>query len=289
MSNLCIHSGAVPVLEHELEQYPAPPDTDTYGAVSHVDLIQSVRKILDKYSLPVVSSQFAVQNVKREGIDILGARMFGVLNTNVMAESDSGKDHLRLSFGIRNSYDKTIAVGIVAGSTVFVCDNLCLTGEIQAVRKHTATVWNDILPMVESVVLASQKQHELDVEMKQIFMEVLVDENAGLDIIGAMAAHGYLSYTGGSNSMFAAAIGQWLKPDFEEFKERNIWSLFNACTFANKKSPVSSIMLENAKVTSFLRDRFAACQLDRVQELAVEITASREKLQREYMARRFIR
>ena len=49
--------------------------------------------------------------------------------------------------GLRNSHDKTFPTGIVAGASVFVCDNLSFSGEVKFARKHTRFIMRD-LPML---------------------------------------------------------------------------------------------------------------------------------------------
>jgi len=46
--------------------------------------------------------------------------------------------------GLRNSHDKTYPAGLVAGSKVFVCDNLCFSGEVRLSRKHTRHAVRDL-------------------------------------------------------------------------------------------------------------------------------------------------
>jgi hypothetical protein len=57
--------------------------------------------------------------------------MFGIWDLN------GGSDELCWSIGIRNSMDKSMALGITAGTRVFVCDNLAFSGEFVEFRKHT--------------------------------------------------------------------------------------------------------------------------------------------------------
>ena len=59
-------------------------------------------------------------------------RMFGFLEVNI---EDAG---IRLALGVRNSHDKTFALGLTVGYRVFVCDNLAFHGDFMAVsRKHS--------------------------------------------------------------------------------------------------------------------------------------------------------
>ncbi len=67
--------------------------------------------------------------------------MFGVwgIQNGSIGESDYG-----LTIGIRNSHDKRFPVGMVVGSHVFVCDNLCFSGSIKLTAKHTLNVFRDL-------------------------------------------------------------------------------------------------------------------------------------------------
>jgi hypothetical protein len=60
-----------------------------------------------------------------------GKKMFGVWDLS------GGSDELCWSIGIRNSMDKSMALGITAGTRVFVCENLAFSGDFVAFRKHT--------------------------------------------------------------------------------------------------------------------------------------------------------
>lgn len=255
MSTLCLHSGAVRIPREELIGIPIPKATNSYCPVAHHELIDTIERqaIVAGHKIDLV--EIGIQDAKREDEIIQGAKMFSVMRLHT--DGPVGSDNLRLDIGIRNSYDKSIAVGLVAGSSVFVCDNMSITGEIQAVRKHTPNVWDDIIPMVTAVLMVANKQHILDQEMRDEFKASDIGFDSGLDLLGIMAAHGFISYTGGSNSIFATAIKEWSEPSFEEFADRNIWSLYNACTFATKKSTLVNTLVDNAKVTKFFRDKFA--------------------------------
>ncbi|MGB0328973.1 MAG: DUF932 domain-containing protein, partial [Akkermansiaceae bacterium] len=63
-----------------------------------------------------------------------GARYFGLLELRL-----PGHQHCdyRWVVGLRNSHDKTFPAAMVAGTQVFVCDNLAFTGQVKLSRKHT--------------------------------------------------------------------------------------------------------------------------------------------------------
>lgn len=54
--------------------------------------------------------------------------------------------------GLRNSHDKTFPAGIIAGLSVFICDNLGFSGEVKLARKHTTHIIRDLPRLVQSAV-----------------------------------------------------------------------------------------------------------------------------------------
>ena len=276
MSTLCLHAGAVKAERETLIEIPVPDATRSYCPVEHFKLLDTIEKSAIGAGHVIDSLEIGIQSSKRGEDTITGAKMFAIMR--LKSDGDIGGDNLRLDIGIRNSYDKSVAVGIVAGASVFVCDNMMITGEIQAVRKHTPNVWQDVLPMVTAVLMMANKQHELDQQMRQMFMDVNIDTGIGMDLLGKMAAHGFISYAGGNSSMFALALQQWQEPTYEEFHPRNIWSLYNACTFGTKKSTMSNAMLDNAKVTCFFRDEFTPYITAEAETLNTELVELREEL-----------
>jgi hypothetical protein len=63
-----------------------------------------------------------------------GNQLFALLNFK--------KDHneLGLSVAFRNSYDRSMSIGLAIGASVFICDNLALNGDIAVMKKHTKNV-----------------------------------------------------------------------------------------------------------------------------------------------------
>ena len=61
-------------------------------------------------------------------------------------------DDYALVLGLRNSHDKMFPAGIVAGASVFVCDNLSFSGEVKFARKHTRFINRDLPQIVERAI-----------------------------------------------------------------------------------------------------------------------------------------
>jgi len=112
------------VTEAEVFQVPSVPFTRTFKPFHHKQVIDAVRTGINAVGLEVAKTEYVLAGKE-------GTRLFGVWDMS------TGNDELCWSIGIRNSMDKSMALGICAGTRVFVCENLAFDGEFVALRKHT--------------------------------------------------------------------------------------------------------------------------------------------------------
>jgi len=112
------------VSEAEVFSVPDVPFTRTFKPFHHRNIISVVKQGVEAVGLDIVEKEYVLaQN---------GQRMFGVYQLS------QGTSELSWSIGIRNSMNKSMSIGITAGTKVFVCENLCFSGEFLAFRRHTA-------------------------------------------------------------------------------------------------------------------------------------------------------
>jgi hypothetical protein len=112
------------VSEAEVIAVPDVPFTRTFHPVHHREVITAIKDGVQAVGLDIVQAEYVLaQN---------GQRMFGVYDLS------QGTGELSWSIGIRNSMNKSMSLGITAGTRVFVCENLCFSGEFLAFRRHTS-------------------------------------------------------------------------------------------------------------------------------------------------------
>jgi hypothetical protein len=115
--------GSNRVTEADVIKVPAVPFTKSFHPVHHRQVIDAIRSGVVAMGLEIVNTDYALANN--------GNRMFGVWDLS------GGSDELCWSIGIRNSMDKSMALGITAGTRVFVCENLAFSGDFVEFRRHT--------------------------------------------------------------------------------------------------------------------------------------------------------
>lgn len=165
---LTLHSGGYRVDLSEVLNIKTPVATSTWDPMSHGDVIDLIHNEIPKYGLNVINWEHAM---RRDGKQYFG--IVSVQDTNNRGiEIPDGS----LQIGIRNSIDKSLAASLVAGSKVFVCDNLAFSGEVALSRKHTSNIRTDIYGKISSAFnklleLFGKQKNDIDQFRQQVISE----------------------------------------------------------------------------------------------------------------------
>ena len=233
---LVVHRGGWSASKSDLASVPVPDSTGSYHPVPYHRFIEEVDLHIPRFGLAVRSSQFALA---REG-----GQMFGVLTcSNGTPDGDYA-----LAIGVRNSYDRSLAVGLTLGSRVFCCDNLAFSGEVTMHRKHTVNVFRDLPDLIYRMLSQVAAMRErTDHEIAAMKVRELPPAHAHHLMIEAVKAKVVPA------SRLPKVIEAWEKPMHEEFRARTAWSLFNAFTEDQKGSSAFAQMEGSLRLSSLFR------------------------------------
>ncbi len=213
MNGMILHCGAKETTRQDLSLVPTPDPTATWTPIPHEALLNVAAENLERSGYRIVSERHALN---REG-----GHYFGLLEVrNGHDETDRS-----LMIGLRNSHTKDLSAGMAVGNKVFVCDNLSFSGEIRIARMHTKHILEDLPRMVEATMgrlaevrhlqdrrIAAYRERELT---NSEFNDLLIQ---ALDCRAATA------------TALPKILESWRHPEHPEFKERSLWSAFNAFT-----------------------------------------------------------
>ena len=219
MSNLMMHCGGSVVTRDEVKAVTTPPHTKTHFPMPHGEVLDIVQDSLGKFGFEIKS--------ERHGLSATQDSYFGVLD---LSHPTSSSEEYTWAVGIRNSHDKTLSAGMVAGSRVFVCDNLAFSGEVKVFRKHTRHVEKDFIDMVGDSMVPIYNEFITIDKRAASYKDVEVQDNQAHDIIIRAYDEGAI----GSRDI-PNVLKEWREPEFEDFQERDLWSLYNAFTFTHLK------------------------------------------------------
>tara|TARA_Y100001963_G_scaffold88454_1_gene122212 strand:- start:29435 stop:30181 length:747 start_codon:yes stop_codon:yes gene_type:complete len=244
MQGMMLHCGGKPCNLDDLKSFDLPKKTKTYNPLSHFDFANNVSNIAkDLWSgFKLTSQQHAVTSE--------GKRYFGLLTFQEKGNK-LGIDDLSRAIAIRNSYDKSMKAGIALGATVFVCDNLMLSGDVVRLRKHTKNIHEELEDSIISVLYKFKDTLKVLNKDKKSLEKVEIHNNLAYEILGYMLGNNIIT-----PRQFPKAKKEWLKPTDSCFEERNLWSLYNAVTSAMKSTPPNRIMESHRKLHGHMLDRY---------------------------------
>lgn len=232
---LIAHSGAGRVSRGDLLGLSMPEETDTFKPISHYFLVQAIEEALAFRHISITNEEFAITPD--------GMKFFSVLQVNARYEG------VNFAIGLRNSNDKSMRLGIVAGYKVIVCDNLAFAGEYKPMlAKHSKN-----LDLIESVGIAVdrlqrgwkpiremidfKRNHELtDGKAREMLYQLFTDAKFPISLF--KTTH---------REYFERAL-------YEEFNRKTLWRLENAVTESIKKLQPISQYENTAKLGKFITE-----------------------------------
>lgn len=211
--NLILHCGAAEVPRKALATVPTPASTETWRPIQHEQFVRQVEWELPRYGLDIVAEAHALTHDS--------SRYFGL----IQVQNGCNSPDYSWVLGLRNSHDKTLTAGLVAGSQVFVCDNLAFSGEVSVSRKHTSYILEDLPGLIGNALgrlLLMFKSQDQRVERYRATR--LNDADAHDLTIKALDAGVVCA------SKIPELLHEWREPRYQEFEPRTVWSYFNATT-----------------------------------------------------------
>jgi len=236
---LLLQRGSQAATIENIQAIPVPQATRTYQPVAHEHLstmlLQMANHLLPNFSQ--ASTQF--------GLAADGNKMFGV--HTLRSENTS----MGLSIGFRNSYDRSMSLGIAVGASVLVCDNLALSGDITILRKHTLNVIRDMESLALAAIYKSQRTYnQILMDAESMRLQEINDDNA-YRMLGLVYGRGIMT-----PRQIPIAHREWESPQYEDFEPRTVWSLYNAITEALKIAPPQSIMEKHLGLHQIFSEQF---------------------------------
>ena len=234
-NQLCLHTGGISATLEQIENVKTPDKTKTYQPVTHMELINLVKEQAHR-SLRGYDFIDESYGVSPKSGETFGQKLFGVL-TYRHQDFEPGISGMDFSIGVRNSYDQSLAAGFCVGTKVFVCDNLCFSGDIRVSRKHTGDALSDLQSLVSNAMMIAPGKHRSIEHDAELMRDYELTNDQAYAILGVAYGREVLK-----PRQLLRAREAWNKPPQKEFEDRNLWSLYNSMTEALKSSTVREVL-----------------------------------------------
>jgi hypothetical protein len=228
------------VTRADLALVEVPERTASYRPIPYADAVDCLLEQMDKQlGLTPRAADY--------GLNKDGGKMFAKFAFDV------GDAKASLSIGLRGAYDKSLSWKIGGGQSVLVCDNLCFSADgFVVMRKNTTFAWADYQRLVTKQVSTFMNQFKATKEECARLTEKPCNQRRGYAMIGVAQGEGILTSTQAS-----VAFSDWKTPRYEDFADRNLWSLYNCFTEGLKKGAVGETIDRHANAHAFLNSMAA--------------------------------
>lgn len=153
-STLCMHvdSHRETTTADTLRGLVGRPETDTHKPLGHHIVRDLVADHIDSLGLDIKAEQIGITTLSEvetpDGPVEVYDKAYGTMDLMGADYCIDAGASVGLSVGWRNSMNKQLPVTITVGSRVFVCDNLCISGELYVKRRHTKNIMEDLPWMI---------------------------------------------------------------------------------------------------------------------------------------------
>ncbi|QDT46152.1 hypothetical protein Pan258_01690 [Symmachiella dynata] len=203
---------ATAVTYDELDKIEVPEATESWQPVSHARVLDMVTDSMESLGFRIQGRTLIVARYNQQ--------FFGTLDLESYVT-----DGVKLSVGVRNSINKTLSAGLVFGETVLVCSNLCFFGERSLFRKHTSNIERDLHVKIRETVASLRQYREASKERIELLRSRSITDTEADSLI----LRAYEQNLVGSR-MLPRFIEEWRQPRYDDFSQRNRWSLLNCFT-----------------------------------------------------------
>ena len=213
LNNLYLHCGGATVSDERLAKVPTPQPEGRWHPIAHHALVAQVQSGLESSGMRVVNTAHALNRG--------GAQYFGLMQV----ADDNASDEWGTIVGLRNSHDKRFPAALAMGSALFICDNLAFQGQVVLSRKHTTNIMRD-LPQVTNRAIGRLASFAGTAEQRaSTYKDREMGNREAHDLVIRSLDAGAITTT-----MVPKVLEQWRTPNHPEFRDRNLWSLYNAFT-----------------------------------------------------------
>ena len=202
----------------EIKAVQTPEKTESWQPIGHAFLVDRVQSQIEENGWSIKDTYHSLHRY--------GQRYFGLFHIENTGVDNSDRGTI---LGLRNSHDKCFPAGLCMGNAPFVCSNLIFTNEVVLARRHTKNILRDLSQVIARTLGQMTETWANDEQRIEAYKNHELDNAQANDLVIRSFQNGAIS-----KAKIADVVGQWEKPEHEDFEDRNMHSLYNAFTHVLK-------------------------------------------------------
>ena len=223
-----------------LREAQVPIATASYMPVRNTNLVKYLGGKLQNAGYEIDKTTFSH--------DREGNKMVGTMRLK------SGNNDFGMTLGFRNSYDKSMSLGVGVGAEVFVCSNGMFIADVTQLRKHTVNLAKDLHVIVDQQLTYVGEMFDKYAEDVEVLRSKEITQSTMNEIVGGMFMEQKL-ITGAQMSIIRKEVS--VSENFQMLGSggsMSLWNLYQNTTESLKKSHVTRYFSDHAKVRELLLD-----------------------------------
>jgi hypothetical protein len=218
-----------------------PARTSTYTPIPHSEFLATLRDHLRNAGYSIVGQRLYTNE---NGQKLVGFYDLTSGNTPL----DEARD-MNMMIGFRNSYDKSMKIGLAAGGSVIICGNGAIMGSMMTfVKKHTGSVDSLLREKIQEVISQINENFiKLNIEV-DIMKDYTLTRTQKAEILGRMYFDEEL-LTPNQLSIVKDEMN-----NSEHFSGNTAWDLYNNVTEALKTSHPIRHIEDHVRLHKFMAE-----------------------------------
>jgi hypothetical protein len=202
--------------EEYLRKTQLPLATKSYTVISHGDIIDTVREMLNKHGFIITNELYKAESN--------GDVALGFMQIETLTDPD-----MAMTFNWTNSYNKMVRFSCSIGG--FIYDNqvpfVSTNNQASWNRKHTGTALEETMEIIEAMVASADEHFAQIVDMKNKFKSIDVSRKEYAKLLGLL----YFDKQIISSEQINVIKREYEKPSFDYTDKGTLWELYKMIMF----------------------------------------------------------
>jgi len=236
-----------------LENQPLPSHGKSYTVVSHKEVIENTKKLLEDSGFTIRRELYRANMNAQVAQGVYHIYPSRSIDDNIVNENELG-----MMFAWTNSYDRSKSFQCAIGAYVMVCSNGMMCGDMMNFkRKHTGTAGHDIVMQLSNQIKNGEKHYTRILNDRDSLKNVTLTNREQSELLGRLFADDEIV----TSSQVSIIKKEMKKPSFNyDCLDDNAWAFYNHVTHSLKVSPPRDWMQDSQNFHDFMMNEVVAKQ-----------------------------
>lgn len=250
--------------EEYLRKTQLPVATKSYTVISHGEIIDKVREMLDKHGFIITNELYKAE--------LNGEVALGFMEIETASDPD-----MAMTFNWTNSYNKMVRFGCSIGG--FIYDNkvpfISSNNQSSWKRKHTGTALTETIDIIEAMVESANDHFAEIVKMKNKFKSLTVNRKEYAKLLGLLYFDKQVIY----ETQISVIRKEYDKPSFDYKDKGTLWELYKMIMFGIVDQSPKSWYKQQVNINNYIQVLYNIASIELENETnEIEVNVSNNEI-----------